>query len=182
MTTDPRVHRRKRDLDERRKERAGMLIAAVLAADGLLHAYWTTGAIWPAHDARSLSQAVLNTDIPFTPIVVGPLACLLLLAMLTALARVHRLGGLGRRVPDRLLQVGILIIAAGLLVRGVAGIGMALRGDAGTLFYRLNVVLYTPTCLALFAAAIAASRAADSYGDLPSPRSEAANILGEVRR
>jgi hypothetical protein len=77
---------------------------------------------------------------------------LLFLAALTALARVHRLSGLGRRIPDRLLQFGILIIAAGLLVRGVAGIGMALRGDAGTTFHRLNVVLYTPACLALFAA------------------------------
>ena len=181
MTTDPRVHRRKRDLDERRKERAGMLVAAVLAADGLLHAYWTTGAIWPAHDARSLSQAVLNTDIPFKPTVVGPLACLLLLAALTALARVHRLGALGRRIPDRLLQFGILLIAAGLLIRGVAGIGMALRGDVSPLFYRLNVVLYTPACLALFVAAIAASRAEGSHDDLPPPRSETAHILGEVR-
>lgn len=170
MTNDVMLHRRVRYVNERIKERAGMLVAAILMADGLLHVYWTTGAIWPAHDARSLSQAVLNTDIPFKPIVVGPLACLLLLAALTALARVHRLGGLGRRIPDWLLQFGILIIAAGFLVRGVAGIGMALRGDAGTTFYRLNVVLYTPACLALFAAAVAASRAERAHDGLASLR------------
>lgn len=159
MTNGPMLYQEKGVVNERTKERAGMLVAAVLAADGLLHAYWATGAIWPAHDARSLSHAVLNTDIPFKPIVVGPLACLLLVGALTALARVHRIGRLGWRIPDRLLQFGILVIAAGALVRGAAGIGMALREDANTTFSRLNVRLYTPACLVLFAAAVAASRA-----------------------
>lgn len=163
------LHQEREVVNEQTRERAGMLVAAVLAADGVLHAYWTTGAIWPAHDARSLSHAVLNTDIPFKPTVVGPLACLLLLGALTALARVHRLGRLGQRIPDRVLQFGILVIAAGLLLRGVAGIGMALRGDTSTTFYRLNVMLYTPACLVLCAAAVAASCAERAHGSPASP-------------
>ncbi|MGI8688083.1 MAG: DUF3995 domain-containing protein [Thermomicrobiales bacterium] len=159
MANDAMLHREKEFVNERTKERAGMLVAAILAGDGLLHAYWTTGAVWPAHDSRAVMRAVLNSDQPVRPIVVGPLACLLLLAALTALARVHRLGRFGRLIPDRVLQFGILVITAGALARGVAGIGMALRGNAGTTFYRLNVVLYTPACLALFVAALAAARA-----------------------
>lgn len=168
MTNGSMLHQEKEVASERAKERAGMLVAAVLAADGALHAYWATGAIWPAHDARSLSQAVLDTDVPFKPAVVGPLACLLLLGALTTLARVHRLGRFGRRIPDRVLQFGTLVIAAGLLLRGVAGIGMALRGDTGTTFSRLNIMLYTPACLALCAAAVAASRAERADGALAS--------------
>lgn len=159
MTTNDLLgHRGKGVMNERTKERAGMVVAAVLAADGALHAYWTTGAIWPAHDARSLSHAVLNADVPFTPIVVGPLACLLLAGAVTALARVDRLGRFGRRIPDPALQCGILLIAAGALARGMAGVALALRGETGTTFSRLNVALYTPACLVLCAAAVAASR------------------------
>ena len=107
------------------------MVAAVLAADGLLHAYWTTGRIWPARDSRTLALAVLNIDIPFSPLVVGPLACLLFLAALLVLARVHRLGRLWRLIPDSFLQLGILIVAAGLLLRGVAGMGWVLGLGAG---------------------------------------------------
>lgn len=151
-------------MDEQTKERAGMVVAAVLAADGLLHAYWATGGYWPARDARALAHLVLNTDKPFRPIVVGPLAGLLFLGALVALARVQRLGRLGRRIPAPLLQVGILVIAAGGLVRGVAGIGMALRSNAETPFHRLNRTAYTPACLALCAAAVAAARAERARG------------------
>ena len=159
MLSNTLVHHEKIVVSERMKRRAGTVVAAVLAVDGLIHAYWTTGAIWPAHDASSLSRAVLNTEISFKPTVVGPLACLLLLGSLTAMARVHRLGEIGRRVPDRAAQGGMLLIAAGLLARGAAGIGMAVLGEPGTTFHRLNIVLYTPACLALFVAALAASRA-----------------------
>jgi len=106
-------------MNERTKEQAGMVVAAALAMDGLLHAYWATGRQWPARDARSLAHAVLNADDPrlVRPRVVGPLAVLLVLGALTAQARVHRLGRIGRRIPDAPLQAGILIIATGLLGR-----------------------------------------------------------------
>ena len=153
-------------MKERTKQRAGTVVAAVLAADGLLHAYWTTGRIWPARDPRTLALAVLNSDIPFSPLVVGPLACLLFLAALLVLARVHRLSRLGRLIPDSFLQLGILIVAAGLLLRGVAGMGwvLGLGADRRTLFYKLNLIAYTPACLVLFAATVAAARSERSNG------------------
>lgn len=145
-------------MNERTKQRAGTLVAAILAADGLLHAYWATGARWPAHDERSLSRAVLNADVPFTPIVVGPLACLLLLGAAMALARVDRLGRFGRRIPDPVPRFGILVVVTGLLARAAAGIAWVLTADTETTFYRLNATVYTPACLVLFAAAVTAAR------------------------
>ena len=75
------------------------------------------------------------------------------------MARVRRLGGLERTVPYPLLQIGVLAVAAELLLRGTQGIWMALRGDSSTTFYKLNLAAYTPACLLLSAAAFAASRA-----------------------
>lgn len=47
--------------------RAAALVASVLTVDAVLHLYWTTGATWPAADDKSLSHAVLGTEVPFTP-------------------------------------------------------------------------------------------------------------------
>lgn len=141
------------------KELAGILVAAVLVADGLLHAFWSTGRVWPARDPKTLSLAVLNVDISFATPGVFALACALLLGALTVLARVHLLGVLGQIIPTPLLQLGILAIAAGLLLRGLAGIVWALGWAAAKskLFYQLNLMLYTPVCLLLFAAAVFAA-------------------------
>lgn len=135
---------------------AGLLIAAVLAADGLLHMYWATGHIWPARDPKTLSRAVLNVEISFTTPGVFALACALLLGSFTVLARVHSLGMLGQLVPAPLLQLGILVIAAGLLLRTLAGIvwALGLVAAKSKLFYQLNLMLYTPVCLLLFTAAV----------------------------
>lgn len=140
-------------------ELAGILIAAVLIADGLLHVYWATGHIWPARDPKTLSLAVLNVEISFATPGVFALACALLLGALMVLARVHHLGTLGQIIPAPLLQLGILVIAAGLLLRGLAGIVWALGWLAAKskLFYKLNLMLYTPVCLLLFVAAIIAA-------------------------
>lgn len=138
---------------------AGSVIAAALALDGLLHAYWATGQIWPAQTKLSLVQAVLNSGNTraFRPAILVPLASLLVLGALTILARVHQLGTLGRLIPDAWLQLASIVIAIGLLLRGVAGIGWALglAPARSKLFYRLNLLVYTPVCLVLFIAAVA---------------------------
>lgn len=147
-------------MNERSKKRAGTLVAGALAADGLLHAYWATGGVWPAKDRQALARIVLNTDRPssFRPAIVGPLSGVLFLASSTMLARVRRLGAIGRLVPYPLLQAGVLAVATGLSLRGAQGVWIALRGEAGTTFYKLNLAAYTPACLLLSAAAFAASR------------------------
>lgn len=143
------------------KELAGILVAIVLVADGLVHAYWATGRIWPARDRLSLAQAVLNINKArsFRPAVLVPLVFLLFCGALIALARVHYLGIPGQLIPSPLLQFGILVIATGLLLRGLAGIVWALRlaASRSELFYKLNLIVYTPVCLALFVAAVAAA-------------------------
>ncbi|QBD75782.1 DUF3995 domain-containing protein [Ktedonosporobacter rubrisoli] len=135
---------------------AGILVAVVLALDGLLHAFWATGQVWPAHDRLSLAQTVLNTnnERSFRTAVLVPLVCMLGLGTLLILARIHQLGSLGQLVPAWLLQISVLIIGAGLLLRGIAGLAWAfgLAPSRSKLFYKLNLVLYTPLCLLLFCA------------------------------
>lgn len=161
-------------MNERTKARAGTVVAVVLAADGLLHAYWATGGVWPARDRRMLAHLVLGRDNPaaFRPAIVAPLAGLLLLGATTALARVGRLGRLGRRIPGPLRQAGTLAITAGLAARGAAGLGMVAWGDPGTPFARLNRAVYTPACLALSVASLVAAWPLGRSGD-PHRRSAA---------
>ncbi len=138
---------------------AGILIVAVLALDGLLHAYWATGKIWPARTKLSLVQAVLNSSNTrsFRPTILVPLASLLVFGAVTILARIHQLGTLGQLIPDAWLQLFSVMIATGLLLRGVTGIGWALglAPARSKLFYQLNLLIYTPVCLLLFIAAVA---------------------------
>lgn len=149
-------------MNEQVKEIAGMIVAVVLALDGLLHAYWATGQIWPARSKLSLAQAVLNTNKTrsFRPAILVPLVGLLMGGALIVLARVHLLGMLGQLIPSPLLQLGILAIAAGLLLRGLAGIvwALGLVAAKSKLFYQLNLLVYTPLCLILFVAAVEAAR------------------------
>lgn len=150
-------------MDEHMQALAGIVIAGILALDGLLHAYWATGQIWPAHNKLSLVQAVLNSSNTraFRPAILLPLAMLLVCAALLVLARVHAFGVPGQLMPDALLQVGVVGVAIGLLARGVAGIGWALglAPATSTRFYRLNLLVYTPVCLVLFIAALAVASA-----------------------
>ncbi len=149
-------------MNEQLKDLAGILIALVLAGDSLLHVYWAKGHIWPAPDQLSLSQAVLNSNKTrlFKPVILVPLACLLFLGALTVLARIHRLGMLGQLIPDLFLQLGIWVIAAGFLLLGLVGIVRAfgLLEAKSKLFYKLNLMVYTPLCLVLFAAAVVVAR------------------------
>lgn len=157
-------------MNELTKERAGVLVAGALAADGLLHAYWATGRLWPASDRGTLARLMLNIDEPslFRPTIVGPLSGLLFLASLTTLARVSRLGRFGKLVPYPLLHTGVLAVATGLSLRSAQGIWIMLRGERSIPFYKLNLAAYTPACLLLCAAAIVASRSERPW-DKPSP-------------
>lgn len=122
--------------------RSGIALAGLLAVDGLAHLYWATGRTWPAADERALSLAVLGTEVSFAPRVVLPLAALTLTGAAAVLAHTHGRGGRATRLVTA-------AVAAGLGVRGLAGLGWA----AGVLdsppgpFYALNLALYTPACL-----------------------------------
>ncbi|MFD8146270.1 DUF3995 domain-containing protein [Streptomyces sp. NPDC059708] len=126
-----------------RRRRTGTALAALLAADGLAHLYWATGATWPAPDERALSLAVLGTEVSFGPPVVLPLAALTLTAGAAVLAHSRGRGGRATRAVTG-------AVAAGLAVRGLAGLGWAaglLPSPPGSPFHTLNLALYTPACL-----------------------------------
>ncbi|WP_433246514.1 DUF3995 domain-containing protein [Streptosporangium sp. CA-135522] len=148
-------------MKQQTRVRAGVAVAAVLGADALIHLYWSTGATWPAQGAREVSLAVLDFEVPFTPRVLLPLVALLCAGALVMLASVDRLGGLGRRIPGRVLRLGTSAIAAATLLRGLLGVVWALGygTQTWTPFYWLNLLLYTPLCLMLFAATRAAAGA-----------------------
>ncbi|MGW1892250.1 DUF3995 domain-containing protein [Streptomyces sp. NPDC002004] len=135
--------------------RAAALVASVLTVDAALHLYWTTGATWPASNDRSLSQAVLGTDVPFTPPILLPLVALLLTAAAFVLAHSRRPGHL-------LLRVGTLTVAAGLSLRASAGIYWLFAKETRTAFYWLNLMLYTPLCAVLAVAALRVARWKDA--------------------
>ncbi|WP_371678050.1 DUF3995 domain-containing protein [Streptomyces sp. NBC_01276] len=141
--------------EDRSRRRAGVAVAGLLAADGLAHLYWATGATWPAPDERTLSLAVLGTEVSFGPPVVLPLAALTLTAGTGVLAHAHGRGG-------RTTRTVTAAVAAGLAVRGLAGLGWAagiLPSPPGSPFHALNLALYTPACLGFGWAAARLARA-----------------------
>ncbi len=136
---------------------AAVVPATVLGVDALVHAYWLTGRTWPARDARTLSRAVLNADVPFTPRALVPLIAVLASGTIAVLAKAGLLGAaLPGWLPGWVLTAGTLAVAAGLLLRGGAGVVWALGIGAhrGTAFYWLNLIGYTPACLVTCAAAL----------------------------
>uniref|UniRef100_A0AAU2JR74 DUF3995 domain-containing protein n=1 Tax=Streptomyces sp. NBC_00049 TaxID=2903617 RepID=A0AAU2JR74_9ACTN len=125
------------------RHRTGLAVAGLLAADATLHLYWATGATWPAADVRALSLAVLGAEVSFAPPGLLALAALLSTGAAAVLARSRGRGGR----PARLVTAAV---AAGLTVRGVAGLGWAaglLDSPPNSPFHVLNLLLYTPTCL-----------------------------------
>ncbi|MGW6867661.1 DUF3995 domain-containing protein [Streptomyces sp. NPDC054901] len=144
--------------------RLGRATAALLAADGLAHLYWATGATWPAADERALSLAVLGLETSFAPRVVLPLAAVTLIGAAAVLARAHGRGG-------RVARAVTAAVAAGLAVRGLAGLGWAvglLDSPPDGPFRVLNLALYTPVCLAFAWAAARLVRAPRRTGT-PAP-------------
>ncbi|MER5302554.1 DUF3995 domain-containing protein [Streptomyces lasiicapitis] len=135
--------------------RAAALVASVLAADAAFHLYWTTGATWPAADDRALSQAVLGTEVPFTPPILLPLVALLLTGAAFVLAR-------SRHPGRQLFRLGTLAVAAGLSLRAAAGVYWLFAKETGTTFHWLNLTLYTPLCAVLAVAALRVARGKDT--------------------
>ncbi|MET9604577.1 DUF3995 domain-containing protein [Streptomyces sp. NPDC006512] len=136
--------------------RLGRATAALLAADGLLHLYWATGATWPAADERALSLAVLGLETSFAPPVVLPLAAATLTGAAAVLAHSRGRGG-------RVSRAVTGAVAAGMAVRGLAGLGWAagvLDSPSGSPFYVLNLAVYTPACLVFGWAAARLARTA----------------------
>lgn len=138
------------------------IVVGVLAVDSLVHLYWSTGATWPAASPVALSRAVLNTEVPFTPAVVLPLA-----GVLAGSAGMVALRARGRGGRAAVLVTGA--VSGGLALRGAAGLVWAtgVGADTGTLFYWLNLLAYTPACLGLAPLAFGLARGSVSERRTP---------------
>ena len=137
--------------------RAAAAVVVVLLADAMVHLYWATGATWPAREARGLSIAVLDMEVPFTAPVLLTLVVLLCGAAACVWARSRQVPGEPPGLWGRVTAAGTLAVALGLLVRGAVGVVWAcgVGVDTGKPFYWLNLLLYTPLCLGLGVAALA---------------------------
>jgi 4,5:9,10-diseco-3-hydroxy-5,9,17-trioxoandrosta-1(10),2-diene-4-oate hydrolase len=127
------------------QKRSGGLLAAVLGIDALLHLYLATGLRWPAADTRHLSIALLGMQIPFNAgLLLGLAAMLIAASVLVQLARRIRHGPL-----SRLANLATAAVTAGVLTRGLLGVLWVLPlGFESPSFHWLNLLLYTPICLA----------------------------------
>ncbi|HET6741151.1 MAG TPA: hypothetical protein VFH76_19540, partial [Kribbella sp.] len=94
------------------------IVAGVHVLLAALHIYWATGLVWPASDARSLSQAVLGVQVSFAPQIVLPLAVLHLLLAFAVLRS-------DRFAVCRLVVAGL---AAGLAFRAALGVAWVFTG------------------------------------------------------
>lgn len=135
---------------------AGLLIA-VLTLIGVIHAYWGFGGLWPGDSEGSLTSIVIGRTpgnrIP------GLGACLFVTACLFAVAafvawRAGWFPQLG--LPAWLWTAGYFGATFVFAARGIAGFVPALaRYAEGTPFHRLNLIFYSPLCLAIAAGLIA---------------------------
>jgi hypothetical protein len=133
---------------------AAGIAATLFAAIALLHAYWAVGGLWPGHDRDSLARAVVGGPPGMAfPGAAATWAVVLVLA--AAAVVVLAAAGLLTvpAVPPAWARGAAWLGAAVLLGRGLAGfVDTRLRPETvGSPFARLNVVIYSPLCLALAA-------------------------------
>lgn len=131
---------------------AGLLILVLAALSGL-HAYWGFGGLWPAADTSSLAATVVGTRGGGMP-GLGPslfvAVCLLVVAVLVA----WRAGWMPAfLLPLWMWALGFWGAALVFAARGIAGFVPQIFAYAdGTPFQRLNLIFYSPLCLAIAAA------------------------------
>ncbi|QIB47310.1 DUF3995 domain-containing protein [Streptomyces aureoverticillatus] len=135
-----------------------MVLTIVLAAIGVLHFVWAFSP-WPLKDAVTFTKAIGGSDDGAMPSAFSTVAVGLALiggAVLTLMVN-ESIPALG---PDWLLLVGMYVLTAVLLARGLGGYFM--NAGMAAEFQQLNTVLYSPLCVALAAlggiVAVAASR------------------------
>lgn len=137
-----------------RRCRAGAVTAAVLALVSVQHVIWVFSP-WPLADEETLARVVVGVPVdrrPDAPLTLG-IALLLALAALLVAAGAGWVRSVGPRWVHRW---GLRIVAAVLLLRGLAGFvssGAAVAGLVDTAvpadFLRADLALYSPLCVLL---------------------------------
>lgn len=140
----------------------GIAVPTGLFGAAAIHAAWATGWRWPGGDDRAWADRVIGagSDVPATP-AIWAVAALLALAggVVAHAARSRRLAS----------QLATGIVAAALLLRGGTFPPQDLLGGLDDHFERLDLVLYSPLCLALGLGAVVVATAPKSE-EAPCPK------------
>jgi hypothetical protein len=143
-----------------RRRAAGVATAATLGIIGALHAAWAAGSSFPASDQTALARAVVGGTT--FPDATSSAVVAVLLAVSSALvaARSVPQSALGKAVPSQLAWASTVTTAGVLGLRGVAGLVASAFNviDTTREFRRLNLVAYSPLCIALALGAYAVVR------------------------
>jgi len=135
------------------RTRTGGAAALVLTGLAGLHAYWARGGLWPGDDPASLGETVVGpgAELPPSPAVWAVAG--LLGASAAAVATTTAL-----REPPGLARTMTRVTGGVLLARGMGGMALSLINGLDTRFGRLDVLLYSPLCVALSCGAVLADR------------------------
>jgi hypothetical protein len=141
------------------EQAAGNAVAIALLAAGALHAAWGLGLSWPGTDSVSLANKVVGRSTFPSSFDCFAVAGLLTFgaALMGARTRLH--SPRGKNLPAPLIDIGVMTMATVMALRGAGG----LIGSATNLlttteeFRRLNLVLYSPLCIALSAGVVFAT-------------------------
>lgn len=129
---------------------AWLLIGTLLLL-AALHAYWGVGGRWPGHDDTSFVEAVIGRTKDMRP--PPPSACFGVAAALAACAALMFIIAFGAPwlpVPAILVKIAFWTACAVFVLRGLSSFVPPIwKHTLGTPFHRLNLVLYTPICLAI---------------------------------
>lgn len=125
-----------------------------LVAIAALHAAWAIGWRWPGGSDREFAETVggPGAELP------SPAATWAVAGALTTTSSL--VAAAARPEPGRLVRAGTWTVAAVLLARGLIGPVTDFAGGLDDRFERLDLLLYSPLCLALGAGAALVAREA----------------------
>jgi hypothetical protein len=133
-------------------------IIIVLLTLAALHFYWGLGGRWPGHDEKSLVGLVIGKTKSGKMPDFGACALVALALALGAWLVAADRGGFRLGVSPTLVNGGYILMVLAFAVRGVLAYVPGVFDYAeGTPFHRLNQVYYSPLCLAIAGALLAAS-------------------------
>jgi Protein of unknown function (DUF3995) len=130
---------------------AGNAVTIALLAAAALHGAWGFGLRWPGTDSVSLANKVVGGSTFPSSIDCFAVTGLLTFGAAMISARTRLQSPPGKNLPAPLIDIGVMAMATVIAVRGAGGmIGSATNLLTTTEeFRRLNLVMYSPLCLAI---------------------------------
>lgn len=135
---------------------AAVTVPAGLASIAALHAAWALGGRWPGGSDREWAETVGGPGAKLPP----PAATWAVAGALALAASL--VGAAAGPEPGRLVRAGSWTVATVLLVRGLAGPVTDVAGGLDDRYERLDLLLYSPLCLALGTGAALVARQASA--------------------